>query len=69
MSRTRKQPYRKSRVFDASCRCHGSCNYCAANRLHRHRRQLAKAMGEHLHRLPGRPPFGLRRVRMADDSP
>jgi len=34
MSRTRKQPYRKSRRFDATCRCHGSCSYCRGNRLH-----------------------------------
>lgn len=33
MSRTRKQPYRKSRRFDKTCRCHGSCSYCTNNRL------------------------------------
>lgn len=30
-----KQPYRKSRAFDSSCRCHGSCSYCLSNRMHR----------------------------------
>lgn len=33
MSRTHKQPYRKSRRFDSSCRCHGSCGYCRDNRI------------------------------------
>lgn len=33
MSRSRKQPYRKSRRFDKTCRCHGSCSYCQGNRL------------------------------------
>ena len=33
MSRTKKQPYRGSRRFDKTCRCHGSCSYCTNNRL------------------------------------
>jgi hypothetical protein len=32
VSRTRKQPYRRSRRFDKTCRCHGSCSYCESNR-------------------------------------
>lgn len=43
MSRTRKQPYRKSRAFDASCRCHGSCPWCRGNRLHNARVRLIAA--------------------------
>ena len=27
-----RQPYRRSRVFDASCRNHGSCPWCEGNR-------------------------------------
>jgi DNA repair photolyase len=35
MSRSRKKnPYRKSRRFDLSCRCHGGCPYCYQNRMH-----------------------------------
>lgn len=28
----RRKPYRKSKVFDTSCRNHGSCGYCEQNR-------------------------------------
>ena len=47
MSRSRKaQPYRQSRRFDKTCRCHGSCPHCRGNRLHgdRKRRGLAAAV-------------------------
>ena len=30
-----RQPYRKSKRFDRSCRNHGSCPYCRDNRLAR----------------------------------
>ena len=33
MSRTTKQPYRKSRNFDRTCRCHGGCPACLGNRM------------------------------------
>ncbi|MFN0077385.1 MAG: hypothetical protein ACKVY0_13015 [Prosthecobacter sp.] len=49
MSRTRHQPYRKSRAFDRSCRCHGSCGYCLRNRMHRHHQRVldvAQQVGE-----------------------
>ena len=41
MSRTVKQAYRKSRVFDRSCRNNGACSYCRDNRLHKHNKKLA----------------------------
>jgi molybdenum cofactor biosynthesis enzyme MoaA len=41
VSRTRKQPYRKSRRFDATCRCNGSCSYCMHNRLHQQIKALS----------------------------
>ena len=34
-----RQPYRKSRRFDKSCRCHGGCPWCLSNRMHKHRKQ------------------------------
>ncbi len=34
-SKTIREPYRKSRRFDASCRCHGGCPWCERNRLHK----------------------------------
>lgn len=34
MARTRKQPYRKSRAFDSSCRSHGGCPWCLGSRRH-----------------------------------
>ena len=40
MSRTVKQAYRKSRVFDRSCRNNGACSYCRDNRLHKHNKKL-----------------------------
>ena len=41
--KTIKQPYRKSRRFAASCRCHGTCPYCMGNRMHNTRRRLLDA--------------------------
>lgn len=41
MTRTRRRPYRKSRAFDASCRCHGGCPWCYENRMHATRKRLA----------------------------
>lgn len=32
MSNTFRKPYRGSRAFDASCRCHGGCPWCEGNR-------------------------------------
>jgi biotin synthase-like enzyme len=26
--------YRKSKLVDRTCRCHGSCHYCYSNRTH-----------------------------------
>lgn len=46
MSRTRKQPYRRSRRFDRTCRCHGSCSYCRGNRLHQQTRAMAGAAAQ-----------------------
>lgn len=40
MTRTRRRPYRKSRAFDASCRCHGGCPWCLENRMHSTRKRL-----------------------------
>lgn len=39
-----RKPYRKSKRFDRTCRNHGSCPYCAANRLHKF--ELAKEVAE-----------------------
>ena len=38
-----KQPYRKSRAFDRTCRNHGSCPHCASNRAHKNKRRAAEA--------------------------
>lgn len=47
MTRTRRKPYRKSRAFDASCRCHGGCPWCQQNRMHAtHKRLQACADSE-----------------------
>lgn len=38
----RKQ-YRKPKIFDSSCRNHGTCHYCRSNRLYQARKELQKA--------------------------
>lgn len=44
MSRScKKNQYRKSRRFDRTCRCHGSCEYCLNNRLHQDKRDRTAA--------------------------
>lgn len=30
----KREPYRRSKRFDKSCRNHGSCGYCQGNRQH-----------------------------------
>lgn len=32
-----RKPYRKSKAIDKTCRNHGSCPYCKANRKHKFR--------------------------------
>lgn len=35
MSRSRKKnPYRETREYDPSCRCHGGCPYCELGKQH-----------------------------------
>lgn len=38
--KTWKQPYRKSRRFDKTCRCNGGCPYCYSNRMHKTKKKL-----------------------------
>ena len=42
MSKTRKKAYTKSKVFDRTCRNHGSCPYCKGNRLYKNKKRLIK---------------------------
>ena len=57
MSRSRKkQPYRKSRRFDVTCRCKGGCAWCRADRLANSRRKWEVArelVREYLGRCEG----------------
>lgn len=46
MSRTRKRPYRGSRRFDKTCRCHGGCPACLSNRTIQTQRALAAARAQ-----------------------
>lgn len=34
------KPYRGSKRFDRTCRCHGGCGYCEGNRLYTTKRDL-----------------------------
>ena len=38
----RKQ-YRKSKLFDHTCRNHGSCSYCLDNRLYKNKKRILNA--------------------------
>jgi hypothetical protein len=42
----KRRGYRKSARFDRSCRNHGSCPHCQANRKHANRKREAKADAE-----------------------
>lgn len=42
MSRTYKQPYTKSKVFDKTCRCNGACPYCKSNRTYKNKKREDK---------------------------
>jgi hypothetical protein len=39
----KRKPYRKSKRFDRSCRCHGGCPYCESDRLKQDRRDRKAA--------------------------
>lgn len=39
----KRKPYHKSKRFDRTCRPGGSCGWCRGNRLHKHKKQAAKA--------------------------
>lgn len=41
--KTFKKPYRKSRVFDKTCRSHGGCPACYANRMYSTWKRIANA--------------------------
>ena len=45
--RDHKQPYRKSRASDPTCRCNGSCSYCRSNRLHKNRKREPQEGDDH----------------------
>lgn len=34
-----RQPYRKAKAVDPSCRNHGSCPWCNGNRIHKEKKQ------------------------------
>ena len=34
MSRTKKEPYTKSKQFDSTCRSHGSCEHCKNDKIY-----------------------------------
>jgi hypothetical protein len=42
----KRKPYHGSKAFDATCRPGGSCPYCQANRKHKHKKALDKALLE-----------------------
>lgn len=42
----KRQPYRKSKSFDRTCRNHGSCGWCKSNRLANSLRKLRAVRDE-----------------------
>lgn len=46
MARTYKNPYTKSKRFDASCRCHGGCPWCLGNRMYKHNKRINRVVNQ-----------------------
>lgn len=42
----KRKPYRKAKAVDKTCRNHGSCLWCRANRLHKFIDKYIKEKGE-----------------------
>ena len=42
----KRTPYRKSKAFDRTCRCHGSCPYCRGNRTFQGRKSIEGTKGQ-----------------------
>ena len=42
-NKEKREPYRKSKAFDSSCRNHGQCSYCVDNRTYSYRKSLDAA--------------------------
>ena len=42
----RRRQYRGSKLFDRSCRNHGSCDYCQGNRMYSDKRRREAADAE-----------------------
>jgi hypothetical protein len=47
-----RRPYRGSRSIDGTCRNHGSCSWCAGNRLHQRRKLETAARQERADTVP-----------------
>lgn len=41
-----REPYRKSKTIDRTCRNHGSCEWCKENRLHKFKKSEMRGMEE-----------------------
>ena len=41
-----RKPHRGAMAVDATCRPHGSCPYCAGNRMHVTRKRIAATHGD-----------------------
>lgn len=52
-----RKRYYDSRSFDASCRSHGRCPWCANNRFHKHRKAMLKSISVGLTEGEEIPPF------------
>lgn len=40
----KRKPYYGAKAIDCSCRNHGSCPYCTANRLYKNKKRLLKTL-------------------------
>lgn len=34
-----RKPFRGSKAFDKTCRCHGTCDWCKENRMHKYKKR------------------------------
>ena len=38
-NKTVRHPYTGSKAIDKSCRCHGGCEWCLSNRIHKYKKK------------------------------
>jgi len=42
----KRNPFRRSKAFDKTCRCHGGCPWCVSDKLYQHNKELERTKDE-----------------------